>query len=110
MESTDTEKRMTKEEFQNVKDETIHIECDCGAHLLQIQSSIEPKGDEQYFQEFNLAMFYYSDFGRKDTFWRRIKFCWRYLRGGKMYNDQLSLTQEEAKRLADFINKNNLIG
>jgi hypothetical protein len=86
---------------------TIFIECDCMTHVLKVQSEIETFADNQvYRQDINLAMFSYGEHVPKDSFWKRINFCWKYLRKGTIYSDQLCLNEDEALKLADFINAN----
>lgn len=90
-----------------VSHETV-INCDCGAHMLKIQSEKDfytaESGEELMNHEFYLAMFQYGM--GKDGLWRRFKVMWNYLRTGKYFSDQLCMTPDEAKKLTDFIRKN----
>jgi hypothetical protein len=85
------------------------IECECGTHLLQIIHNAEYFDDietnkQRIRQEFWLAMFNYGN--QKPSFWQRIRIIWNYLKTGKMHEDQMILTTEEAQKLAIFINNN----
>jgi hypothetical protein len=87
--------------------ETTVIECECGTHLLQVQSDSEHyqhfDGSKQVVQSIYLMMFGYGN--QKRGFWDRLSIAWKYLKTGKLYADQLTLDPEEAKKLADFINE-----
>ncbi|MCE5227186.1 MAG: hypothetical protein LLG05_15185 [Porphyromonadaceae bacterium] len=92
-----------------VKTNKTYIECECGTHLLQVQTEIElfPCQEKTRFrQEFWLAMFSYRQ--GKDSIWRRLVIAFKYLRTGQMHLDQMILTNEEASKLANFINENIL--
>ena len=84
----------------------IFIECECGTHVLLVQSDVEYfNNNTQVRQEFDLAMFNYA-YTKRRNFFERIPIIWNYLRTGKMHEDQLCLASDEAKKLADFINDN----
>jgi uncharacterized protein (DUF2225 family) len=89
------------------KQEKIYIECDCGSHILQVTSDIDYHDDHTRFcQSFWLAMFSYGNGNTNEnrTFWERLKIAWKYLRTGKMYEDAIIMSPEEAKKLIEFIN------
>jgi hypothetical protein len=83
------------------------IECECGTHLLQVQSEtdfyLNSDQSTQVQQSFYLAMFSYGN--QKRRFFARLKIAFNYLRTGKMFSDQLTLSPDEAKKLSDFICK-----
>lgn len=81
--------------------EKIIIECECGSHLLQVVHDTEMA----CCQSFYLAMFYHGISGHRREWYYRIPIALKYLWTGKMFKDQLSLNQEEAKRLSTFINQ-----
>ena len=41
------------------------------------------------------------------TWWMRLKLCWLSLTKGNYYEDQLILSKESVKELAEWINENN---
>jgi len=91
----------------------IFIECECGTHLLQVTNDVEifdsinsVTDKPRVRQEFELAMFTYGTYHSKPSFWERLRIIWNYLKTGRMYSDQLILSPDEAKKLADFINEN----
>jgi hypothetical protein len=77
-------------------DDKLIIECECGTHLLQVSTHIDEIGQDYYFAMFN--------FGRysRSIIWR-LKLCWRILKTGEPYSDQLVLTNQDAKKLSDYI-------
>jgi hypothetical protein len=89
----------------NAESNEIIIECDCGTHMLKVQSEVD-NYDGKVIQEIYLAMFYYGIESHKRKWWQRIPIACKYLKTGKMFSDQLCLTPKEAKKLSDFINKN----
>jgi len=91
----------------------LFIECECRAHLLLIESDVEifdstnsNTTKPRVRQEFDLAMFTYGTYHKKPTFWERLRIIWNYLKTGRMHEDQIILSPDEAKKLADFINDN----
>ena len=89
------------------------IECECGAHVLQISNDVEifdstnsNTDKPRVRQEFWLAMFTYGTYHKKLSFWERLRIIWNFMKTGKMHEDQLILHPDEAQKLADFINKN----
>ena len=90
-----------------IKTNKTYIECECGTHVLQIQTEIElfPDGERTRFrQEYWLAMFGYRQ--EKRSLWDRMKIALRYLRTGEMHLDQIILSNEEATKLVEFIKAN----
>jgi len=109
---------MKTEETNTGRIDTVseYIKCDCFTHLLSIEceteyysKNIEPKDETFVRQSFNFAMFSYGDVLPKPSLKRRIKFCWKYLRTGKMYSDEMIFSPTNAKALADFIDNNLLL-
>ena len=86
------------------------IECECCVHLLQIQSETdffkEDDNPERYNQQFYLSMFSYGEYREQPTFLEKLKISWRYMKSGKMHDDQLIMNPEEANKLANFIHNN----
>lgn len=83
------------------------IECDCGTHMLQVQSEVDyfDSGDVvRFHQDIYLAMFRYGN-QRRNFFSRCIIAC-KYLLSGEMHSDQLVLSPSEARKLSEFINEN----
>ena len=88
------------------------IECDCGTHILKVESQINTDPIKMVNgkplvlnQEYYLAMFYYGIRDHRRSWWSRIPIALKYLWTGRMFADQLCLTPEEAYKLFDFINE-----
>ena len=96
------------------KIEKIIIECECGSHLLKVDSNIEfiegENSPVRYRQEFYLAMFTYGTRGVKPGFWERLGIAWRVIKSGTMHRDQLILNEDEAEKLSKFIADNLVHG
>lgn len=91
------------------------IECDCGTHLLKVQSEVYYLHDtlakkSNIRQEYYLAMFYYGIDSDKRKWWDRIKIAFKYICTGKMYSDQLCLSNNEALKLYNFIKETLIEG
>ncbi len=90
---------------------SVIIECDCGNHMLKVESDVEYFDDAQtgkihFRQDIMLAMFSYGADADKEGFFTRLKIAWKYLKGGKMFSDQLCLKPDEAKKLELFLTEN----
>jgi hypothetical protein len=90
-----------------------YIECDCGTHLLQVTHDYEIFNHinsntklPRVRQEFDIAMFTYRTYNKKPSLWERLCIIWKYLKTGEMHRDQVILNEDEAKKLANFINDN----
>jgi hypothetical protein len=81
----------------------IVIECECGSHLLQVVSDVEENAVPDIAHRYFIALFNYG-YNNVTTWKHRLRVCWRVLTKGEPYDDQLVLTPDEAKKLADFIN------
>jgi hypothetical protein len=89
------------------------IECECGAHLLVVQSEVEyfpdtVSGKVRFRQEFDMAMFSIGNYSEKPGFWYKLGVMWRYFRTGKMHLDEIILQPSEAKKLVAFIEENTV--
>lgn len=72
-------------------------ECSCGTHLVQTQYDEECK-------MFYIAIYTYGHPSIRYLIWSRIKYAFYHLFTGRIYDDQIILDGEEAKKLAKFIN------
>lgn len=91
----------------------IIIECDCGNHMLKVQSEVDYYDDIdsnkiRFSQDIHLAMFSYGN--QKINFFARCAIAYKYLISGNMFSDQLCLNPDEAKKLASFITDNVIDG
>lgn len=94
---------------ENINDKTV-IECECGSHLLRVESDTEiyfnSDLSQQYRQTYYLAIFTHGN--DKRGFWNRLKVAFNYLKKGTFFKDQICLTPDEAKSLSSFIIKNEV--
>lgn len=86
--------KQIKDILNNTKiEEQIFIPCNCGSEAIQLSY-------ETIFEEVYFAIFYYGK--PKRSFWERLRSAWNALKD-KPYPDQITLTYEEAKKMADWI-------
>lgn len=92
------------------KEASIVVECECGSHMLKLSCLTDiyhqSDGRDRVHQDFNLAMFGFGNQKRK--LFSRLGIAIRYLWTGKMHDDQLILSPDEARKVLNFID-NNLI-
>jgi len=62
----------------------------------------------QFSQQFWFASYAQGNYSKKPSLWKRIKYAFWHLKTGEIYADNVTMTSEEAKLLADFINKEKL--
>lgn len=91
----------------------LFIKCECGAHVLRVAHEYEIYDETNAVtsaprvrQEFDLAMFTYGNYGQKLTLKDKFKLIWKLITKGRFWEDCLILNEDEAKKLADFIDKN----
>ncbi len=91
----------------NSVEKTNYFPCSCGEHIMQVNSNLDFHDDgKRYNQNWNFAMFDYAGYG-KSSLWYRIKVACKYLISGKMFNDKIILSENEADKLVKFIEENN---
>ena len=79
----------------------LFCECNCEALVITKDEYVN-----QEFPTFDLAFYSQGIYKEKTSILDRFKFCWKYLKTGKLYNDYLILNKEEAKRLNDYLTEN----
>ena len=84
------------------KESKLILECDCHGEMLVCNEVLESYGPQNR-QEFTLAFFSYGFYNGKPSMWERIKYAWRHLRTGKIYEDCVILNDEKAEQLAKFL-------
>ena len=73
--------------------------CSCGSEVIHIESfDASALSEKAASYEIEFAIFYYK-YANKYSFWQRFRYCWRVLRTGKPYPDQICLHADEARRL-----------
>lgn len=79
--------------------------CTCGGHMFEIERYEDHWGDGNIEKGFNLATWERGR-GGKTLCWReRWRWIWNILRTGKLWADDVIINDEQAKEIADYINK-----
>lgn len=81
------------------------ITCECGTHIVIIQEWDHPEESEFNHQSFEMAIFQYGLYNARVSLWRRLRWAWKLIWTGKYFSDEVCMTPEDAKQLADFINE-----
>jgi len=79
------------------------IKCDCYGHLLEICREKEIIDGKVSHKNFNLSMWEWGTGNRPLSFRERIRWCWNILRTGSPWADHIILSDDKAKKLAQFI-------
>lgn len=86
-------------------EERIFIECTCGDHAVKVLNSVNlyegEDGKQLVDQEFYLSFF--DATGYRPGIINRIRVAWRFLTTGKLHEDQIVMTPDEARKLGEFI-------
>jgi hypothetical protein len=93
-----------------MEDNKLVLECECGTHLLLVTNDVDQEDNRKYHQEFWLAFFTYGTFHKKPNLWEKLKVIWTYFKTGKMHEDQIILSADEAKSLMNYINDHLIRG
>ena len=78
------------------------FECSCRGEQLCVNVDKEDTDSTNLKPQVNIAMLYYNNDG-KHSFKDRIKYVWEVLRTGKIYRDQVILSNDKARDLANYI-------
>lgn len=60
-------------------------------------------GTIRYDQTFDMAFYERGLDNGKRSLWERIKWCFRFLKTGTLYCDAISLQEDDAKQLANYL-------
>jgi hypothetical protein len=93
-----------------MEDNKLVLECECGTHLLLVTNDVEQEDNKKYHHEFYLAFFTYGTYHKRPSLWEKLKFVWIYMKTGKMHEDQIILSTDEAKELMNYINDHLIRG
>lgn len=87
-------------------DESEFIRCDCFGHVLEVRREMELVDDKVTHQNFEICV--WERYGERNmplTIRERIRWCWWVLRKGTPWSDAVTISNEKAKSLANFILK-----
>lgn len=71
------------------------IQCNCFSEGILITK----EEDNQVW----FAIFSYGQHISKPSFIQRLKYCWFHLKTGKIYEDEIILSDDNAKELGEFL-------
>jgi hypothetical protein len=79
--------------------------CECYTHHLVVQHYREADKETGKVSEdgFDICVFSYGIYPSKPNIWYRLKRAFQFLKDGTLFYDSVSLTPENAKKLAKFI-------
>ena len=75
--------------------------CDCGSEGIMVTIDDDPYDDKE---QFGVGLAFWEmnrKFEKSDslTYWERIKYAWRILRGGSLWMDMIMLSEQNARNL-----------
>lgn len=73
-----------------------YYSCDCGVELVKVEKDDEV--NEIYFSIYSLGT---GD--NRIPFFLKLRYCWRILKTGRPYGDQIVLSFESAKRMGKYL-------
>ena len=82
---------------------SLFIKCDCSCELLEVQRY---DYDDELAKGFNFTFWKRGRINRPMDWKERFRWCWRILRTGDPWADSIIATDENAKKVSDYINKN----
>jgi hypothetical protein len=84
---------------------SIMVKCACHGEAIEIT---HPTMDAGYSEDEFWISIWNQGFCRPLCMRERIRWCWNIFRTGKPWADNIILTPEQAKQIADFINQQNV--
>lgn len=80
-------------------EKSLFVKCICCCSALEISRDEEDNC-------FNVALWTNGPWGHKITSWReKLRWCWNMIKTGVPWNDHTILSNEDAAKLAEYINK-----
>ena len=78
-----------------------YYECQCHAEVLSIERSIDIINyeDKAWDASIYFAMLYHGTGDHRSTLKERLRHCWRILKTGKNYCDEIILSIEDAREM-----------
>lgn len=77
-------------------------QCKCFTHVLHVIRGIDVDYEkkEHYNVDIYLSMFHYGTENHKPTLKEKLRHCWKILKTGKNYEDNIILSLEDTKKLS----------
>ena len=95
-----------KKTLQKIKwvDKSKFVRCDCFGHALEVRRDMEIVDGKITHKNFEICIWErYGESNRKMSWRERIRWCWQVLRTGRPWADQVTISDDKAKKLAEFI-------
>jgi hypothetical protein len=86
------------------------VKCDCHSHMLEIDRLVEDYKDKETGEKSQIKSFEISTWSLGHSrsimsFKERLRWCWYIMWTGKPWCDMLTISDEQAVELAQFLNK-----
>ena len=85
----------------NEEKPSLFLKCDCYSHLLELQRYEYDKHDQGFY----VAMWKHQNCSPKMHWALRLRWCWTLLTKGRLLADNIILTNEKAKEMANYITR-----
>lgn len=100
------EKGFVKKRKQNIgllidvtsMDKEYHYKCDCGIEMLVMEPEIDTIDDDKSLFFLNLSI-WLQGYNNKPSLHEKLRHCYRILKTGNNYSDQIILNFEQAEKL-----------
>jgi len=79
----------------------LFLKCECTCHILELQR-FEYEEKEQGFY---VAMWTPQDWSSRMGWRERLRWCWHLLTKGRLLADNIILTNEQARSMAEYVGK-----
>lgn len=79
--------------------------CSCGSEMVQIERSIEviDRNKNIWDASIYFAMFHYGTQNHRPTLRDKLRHCWRIIKTGKNYADDVIMSIEEARNMGELL-------
>jgi hypothetical protein len=89
------------------KTEKLYLDCECEDEVLKLVKTSETQDFSGFPVEFVELWISIYSLRKYNSFWNKLKFCWKYLIGTKdMFQDQIILRNNNITKLKEFLNNN----
>jgi hypothetical protein len=82
--------------FMDTDEEPLFADCCCGSEMFEIRRSME---------NFDLSIWNRGMSSRPLCWKERLRWCWRILRTGDPWADSIIVSDENAMKISNYINK-----
>ncbi len=81
------------------------FKCTCGSEVVQIERDIEvvDKNTGTWTADIYFAMFHYGTQNSRPTLREKLRHCWKILKTGKNFPDDIIMSMEEARSMGEYL-------